>query len=335
MVSSVSTDVLDIELITELFGLGDVTARAERVASGWGDHNAMWRVTTAMGVWAVKQIRRDLPLNVDGAFAIEMAAYEGGVPAPRPIASRHGRCYESVSGSPVRCHEWTDGTAKSNEKVASADARRMGAVVAHLHALQIPVTEGMGAPLSFSKEHWLDLAASARDTGAAWASTTIEHVDQLVRIGQVAERRRSELASNPVVGSHNDLNAHNVLFGDKSLTIVDWDAAGPQSPRFERSTYPMLWAQREGGGYDAERVDAFLRGYLDGGGTIEIDDGESLWLWLGGLIWWAEQNVRLAVDFATPSQDQNANDLLDAILSGPATIEERQEFLRHCTSRLI
>jgi thiamine kinase-like enzyme len=78
------------------------------------------------------------------------------------------------------------------------------------------------------------------------------------------------------VGSHRDLNAHNVLFCGAGLSLIDWDAAGPSTPGWERANYATLWATRPGGRYDIEAAVAFLHGYRDAGGEVTADDPDTL-----------------------------------------------------------
>ncbi len=67
-----------------------------------------------------------------------------------------------------------------------------------------------------------------------------------------------ELGRNELVGSHRDLNAHNVMFSATGL---------PAWPRWERASFAVLWGSRVDAAYDDDRVVAFLRGYLEGVGS--------------------------------------------------------------------
>jgi hypothetical protein len=70
----------------------------------------------------------------------------------------HGRCFEQIDGRWYRCHRWIDRAAKENEDVNEGDAAAMGALVASLHRLEIPVS-GFPPKHAFGAEHWRTRAA--------------------------------------------------------------------------------------------------------------------------------------------------------------------------------
>lgn len=144
----------------------------------------------------------------------------------------------------------------------------------------------------------------------------------------------SAIDDGPYIGSHRDLNAHNVLFEADRLTLVDWDAAGPASARSERANYAILWSRTPSGDFDEGTATAFLRGYRDGGGTIDSGDPDVLASALRALIWWAQQNVTMAADSCSGAQDSLALALVRAVLDGPQEFAERRIFLSECLRRM-
>jgi hypothetical protein len=279
-------------------------------------------------VFAIKDaIAELLPENVDEAYRIERLAHDGGVPSPVPVRSSTGAVVEWVGDRWFRCHWWVDGTAKHNEDTTADDAYGMGKVVAALHRLEIPAGPAPSAH-GFGRDHWLQLARSR--PGSTWARSIEHHIDGIV----AAETLGTAFRDPQTVGSHRDLNAHNVLFTTEGPVLIDWDAAGPASMTYERASTATLWAQRHDGLLDRDVAAGFLRGYRDGGGIIEPDDPDSLPLWLSGVTWWTERNVQIAI--AKPSQhhDQLAAELVDALARGVDTVKHRQRFLKSVITQL-
>jgi hypothetical protein len=68
--------------------------------------------------------------------------------------------------------------------------------------------------------------------------------------------------------------------------------------------------------------------------TLERDDPDALPSSVGGVIWWAQENTRMAIERCTDEQDSLATLLVGAILDGPLVIAERQAFLRTCIDNL-
>src|SRR6185369_14771237 len=98
----------------------------------------------------------------------------------------------------------------------------------------------------FGREHWLELARRA--PRASWSrllEQNVEAIDNAEQFGATFDDPAS-------VGSHCDLNAHNVLFTPAGLLLVDWDAAGPASAAYERAGTAVVWSQRPGDRLDIE-----------------------------------------------------------------------------------
>ena len=140
------------------FGLGCAVGTVERIAQGWGGHNMLWRLRTTSGDWAIKQVGRELGPDPDAAFAIELAAYAGGVRMPRPIPTVGGTCLATLGRGRYRCHEWLDGTALPWHGHTPQTAAAVGALLASLHRLRLP----------WSRAWRRALPSSAWHTGPIW-----------------------------------------------------------------------------------------------------------------------------------------------------------------------
>lgn len=324
-------DRLEASETCAAFGLGSLRGIPQLAAEGWGGHNRVWRFDTDDQSWAVKEVRRELPGGQEPAFVIEEAAVRAGVAAPVPLRSLHGHIYERFGDYHVRVHTWAKGTAKTNETVTATEAAEMGRIVARLHHLALPAP-ARPQRTGFGPDHWRRLAAARRGTGSHWAEVILERVDDIATIE--AELTPTTGPAGPLMGSHRDLNAHNVLFSDRGLVLVDWDSAGPTTAQFERASYAVIWGPCDDG-YDPERTVAFLRGYLDAGGQLDRSDPAALPEWTWGLLRWTEQNLRLALDQIEPNQDTMAEYLLNALLHASSTVRERQELLAHCLKGLV
>lgn len=320
-------------MLSSAFALGRVIEPARCVATGWGGHNRMWRLQTSRGAWAIKEVRRDLPSSIERSFGIEYDAVARGVPAPEPRLSTDGNVYAHVDGAVVRCHSWADGHAKTNETVTVDDAAAMGRIVAVLHGLRIvvPATPSGPSRRSFGEAYWLELAERGADAGAVWAERVRSNVAALMRVEGMLDRLPP---ARDRIGSHCDLNAHNVLFGQE-LMLIDWDGADAADPGFERASYAALWGSSTTGPPDSARTIAFLGGYLDGGGTLDPEDLDTLGGWMSGLLAWTEHNLQLALRGIGDNQHSAANALVGALINAPRTIEYRRAYLERCYAEVL
>jgi len=81
-------------------------------------------------------------------------------------------------------------------------------------------------------------------------------------------------------------------------------------------------------------VVAFLRGYVEGGGTVGPDDPAALGCAPAALAPWVAQNIEMAVDRPTPEQDMLAGLLIAALVAMPHTVVIRQALLAECLNAL-
>jgi len=315
-------DVAIAEEIARTFGLGEVREDLALAALGWGGHNKVFRLETTAGSWAIKQHGRQPAPNAEAAFRVEVAAYEGGVAMAPPVATTFGDCWAEIGNALFRCHGWINGGAKENHETSPREAQAMGRLVAHLHGLAIACPPRVEQAVRMEADRWMTLAAAGHRRHTAWAETISERFESLVTIASAPTP--VELGADELVGSHRDLNAHNVLFSEIGLHLVDWDGAGPAWPRWERVDFALRWAERPGGRYDHNVLRAFLRGYLQGGGSLSRDDPAVVAAAPAALVPWVVENLEMAIEAPSKEQDALATVLIDALLAMPETVIQRQ-----------
>ena len=319
---------LNVESVAERFGLGQPVGEPKVAASGWGERNLVWRVETRQGVFAVKDVIAELlPENPEVALRVESLAHAAGVPSAEPIPSPAGTAFECLDGRWYRCHRWIDGAAKQNEDTTARDAHKMGAVVARLHRLRLEA--GRLPPIArYGRGHWRDLARRA--PRASWSALIEHNLDAIDN----SEKFGATFDDAAPIGSHCDLNAHNVLFTTKGLVLIDWDAAGPASAAYERASTAVLWSRRHDGRFDLDIAVAFLRAYREEGGLVDLSDVDALPRWLTGVAWWTERNVQIALARPSATHDELATHLVSALAAGIDTVHHQQAFLREAIARL-
>jgi Ser/Thr protein kinase RdoA (MazF antagonist) len=321
--------------VAAAFALGEPVAAITEAARGWGGHNIVYRLDTTAGRWAIKALRRELDGLMSERFEIELAAFAGGVGMARPVPAVAGGPLAVVAGERVRCHEWIDGETKVNEQTTVAESRLMGELVGHLHGLALSWSDHFDDDTSGADElSWAALAVEADRHRSALAPLITEHLVNLEALEKQGCQLRQAHQKLPRIGSHRDLNAHNVLFSDSALRLIDWDATGPIFAPWERACYATLWSARDNGRYDLEAVTAFLRGYRHAGGEIDHDDPDTLDYLVENVESWTKKNVRWAIDSVTPEQDTSARYLIGALLVTPAIVEQRRRLLQEGISRL-
>jgi Ser/Thr protein kinase RdoA (MazF antagonist) len=323
------------EEVAAAFGLGKPVASLTEAARGWGGHNVVYRLDTTDGRWAVKELLREVDGLIRERYDIELAAFAGGVSMPRPVPAVGGSPYAELGNTRLRCHEWVDGVAKVNEETSVDESRLMGRLVAGLHGMSLGYSPRLVEQLEPPDEPtWGWLADAASRQGASWAAMLTEQVTTLERLSARARKLRVQQQNLRRIASHRDLNAHNILFAASSLWLIDWDAAGPIYPGWERANYACLWAARPEGHYDLDAAEAFLQGYQNAGGVVTRDDPDTLEFLLDNVAGWTKKNVIWAITRPSAEQDLHAGYLISALLATPSTIEQRQCLLHAAIARL-
>ncbi len=301
VVADVDIKAPSTQAVCDAFHLGRAMRPLEPVPGGLS--HRMWRLTSARGVFAIKQLNRDWG-NPDytewyeRAFGVEMAAVDAGVPMPRPIrAYETGRCLAELPGPDdepitVRAHEWVDAKALGNRAYNGETVAEVGATLARIHLLDLRSDTSPEAILRIhGEEHWLHLTQRIEDARCLWASQLRGCLPTIADLEAFVVASRAELGT-PLL-SHRDASPKNFLVSPGGrLFLIDWDAAGPVSPRQEVAKVCLDWARADLGMPERLLARAVLAGYRRAGGDLPApqpsDFGEFLCTTLG----WLEFNVR-------------------------------------------
>ncbi len=298
-------DDATVRAICELFDLGAPRGASTPVSGGLTNH--MWRLTTARGVFAVKQMNRDFdqPDYVawyDRAFTLEQACFAAGVPMPRPIpVAATGRCLGELRGAEgrpmtVRVHAWADGVKLDNAAAYPVDdIARVGAILARIHALRMPGAIAASEALRvFGHAHWRERLERLERDDSGWGGRLPELLPVLRELEMYLTVAHAD--PTPLLLSHRDSDMKNFMrTASGDLLLVDWDAAGPVNPRQDLANEALVWAGVHRGDPDPTAARAFIDGYRRNGGLGEpfrpTDLAELVSVRLG----WFDFNMRRAL----------------------------------------
>jgi Ser/Thr protein kinase RdoA (MazF antagonist) len=252
----------DAAAVLAAFGLPGEPVDVAEVAGGWS--NAVWRVGTADGSYAVKALRnawgepRWLEWLAE-AWRVERAALTAGIPMPEPlVVPGADGCVAWVEGVPVRVHRWVESSVVPREPVGADLARWVGGAVAGVHALAL---RPMQPDLYDSRtglttaEHWPALVGRARALGAGWA-------DELAASLPLAQRASALLEpwdDADAVLVHADVDQKNLIVSLAGPLLIDWDVVVPAVPSHDLAHAALTM----GSWRDPAAARAVLEGYAD------------------------------------------------------------------------
>jgi aminoglycoside phosphotransferase (APT) family kinase protein len=196
-----------------------------------GEQGRIWRLDTARGSWAVKELL--LPVaEAEAARDVEfqLAACAAGIPLPLPWRTCDGRVVlpadEAASAWSVRVYRWAD---LGGGAVTGAE---IGAVTARLH--QVPYVDPGPVEAWFSEPvgepAWQALLSDARRRHAPWAGALGRRLPELTALDAVVVPPDPALMRT----CHRDLNTENVLrAAGGGVIVLDWENSGPAQPERE------------------------------------------------------------------------------------------------------
>ncbi len=280
----------EVQEICERFALGAPRGSARAVTGGL--LHRIWRVETDSGAFAVKVLNPRL-MQRPGIREVYRAservasrAAAAGLPA---LAARpcDGDPVQDLAAGTVLVFDWVAGRRLGSGPSGAGPARRMGELLARLHALDLDAA-GFDAPGSdvTPASRWRDLVDRGRAAGLGWARSDL--ADELARLGELAASAGRSLCDGWVL-SHRDLDQKNVLWReDGSPVLLDWEGVGLCSPAVELAAMALCWSGALEGPTDPASFEAVGSGYVDAGGSLRSARRDALVAALQDRLHWLE-----------------------------------------------
>ncbi|MFI8364426.1 phosphotransferase [Streptomyces sp. NPDC085612] len=266
--------------LSDAFGLGAVSDR-RFLAHGLMNRN--WRLVTATGVYALKEIT-DVPLpKARGNLAVLVDLAREGIPVPAPLFGAGGDLVVEVGGHGYCVLPWGDGEHLQGTELPLDQVHDLGALLGRLHeGLQRhgpgPVPEQ--APVAKVR----DVAEADRAAAALASRLPADPVTDLDKAAAEALHGRrgllaryadarpdGEVPAGPYGWTHGDFQYRNLLRRDgRVVAVLDWDRleVRPYGEEVARTAQVQFGV---GGVFDLDRVAAFCAGYRS---VIDLSEGD-------------------------------------------------------------
>jgi Ser/Thr protein kinase RdoA (MazF antagonist) len=270
----------------------------------------LWRLDTTQGAFAVKQLNPAVMRrpHVRAAYclseqiAAEMATH--GVPAVAALAC-DGDPVREIDDITALVYPWIDGEVLAASSVEPERGRQVGAVLGHIHALNLQFP---ALPLSewgsFHDDDWDLLTVHAYDQGISWARHVRVAMPQLSEWSRLYEQASVQLGQDMVV-SHRDVDQKNVIWRDEHTPLlVDWEGAGLVNPTMELVGVALDWSGLATEMVREDTFNALIEGYVGAGGIVRVAGSAALHgvmgIWLGWLLF----NMQRSLGEFTSGEDE-------------------------------
>jgi Phosphotransferase enzyme family len=248
----------DAEAIADQYQLGSEAVLSGPVARG--EVGQVWRITTPLGSWAVKETFESPSVDeADDDAAFQDLVFRSGVSMPPVVRTRAGQVLADVGSATVRVYGWVDLLTRDPR----LDPATVGHIVASIHRVHYigdnPVDPWYTDPIG--ADRWDELIGQLTEAGAVFAEQLAGLRDELVGLEELLEWPAN------LQTCHRDLFADNLLrTPGGSLCVIDWENSGLADPSQELGL--VLF---EFGCGEAARARELYEAYVDAGGPGRID----------------------------------------------------------------
>ncbi|MFJ8630980.1 phosphotransferase [Streptomyces sp. NPDC093568] len=262
----------DLALLVKAYDLGRVH-EVRYLTEGLMNRN--WRVSTARGDFALKEILDvSLPLARRN-LAVVAALAKAGVPAAPAAPTTAGEFVFETDGRGYALFPWVEGEHIAGTDLTEEQVYALGAVLGRIHGTLNEVrqellpekpaglTASVASPEKARTEAERFLALAAAD-GSGFAQEVTGFVQQrLVLLDKYAgQRPTSDTPLGPFGWRHGDFQHLNVKWHQGRISaVLDWDRIRVGSFGEEVARSATLLFGREQGDLDLARVTAFVHGY--------------------------------------------------------------------------
>lgn len=285
-----------VRALAEVYGLGRPTGPLEVIDVGVS--NAMWKLHTEKGVFAIKGHQsgaREAQAGRSAQFETEMSA--AGVPTAEVLRTRRGRFAATIRTADgrgevlVRVHRWLP--ARGPQTSSPGMLLQLGRALGRAHAAAPRTDQAIGAWQSrpVTAKEWGEVIRAARAQSVPWAGKLA-----LAAAGYLAQRDLVAAASRPRerVLAHGDLSPENSVNSGFGFRAIDFDGPVPLAPAEELAMVAANWLHR-GAGKEPVAGAFLLDGYREGRGADVRVQLEDFGPYLAGKHNWVLENARIAL----------------------------------------
>ena len=312
------------EALASAFALGAV--HAPMVPIGYQHMGRTWVLETDRGRWLAAPVFDWIDeAQTERAVGLQERAAAAGVRTPRPVRDPDGRLVRRLDDGSWRVHEWLELGPTPIRPVRSQVARRVGEVLATVHAVAEPTDEPIGPYLTHRRPPaaWDTLVERASRAGRPWAA------DLAAQLGAIDALRSVEAAPrDDRIVSICDLVPEGVRYGPgDDLVLTHWDFAGPQVAEWELAHVLLQWTGY--GGLNVPAARALVEGYgaASGGRAAPVLSLESFTVAVTGYLNWTFNAFCEAIDPEGREQGAFAERAIQELLEDQFTVATLEQLL--------
>jgi thiamine kinase-like enzyme len=285
-----------IESICSYFKLGSPIKPPKRIYGGL--LHKMWHLQTEKGIYAVKQLSRDINLsdnhiieNYNLTEHIASRFIQQGIPAVCAMEQANNYLF-IIDEVGFLVYPWVIAKALDKDTISEPHALQIAVILARLHEINLQVPEILEPEYDVhTNNNLIALAQRAEEHHYPFSMLLNKHLADLLITNTAYHQAVPVLKKHSVV-SHGDLDQKNALWdpADKPI-LIDWESARKLNPTYEIVNGSLDWSGITTE-FNHELFNKMIQTYIHAGGIINKSDFEaSFYGVLGNWINWFAYNI--------------------------------------------
>jgi hypothetical protein len=257
------------ERLAEAFGLGTVSEPMTHVERQWAGDT--WDLRTTDGRWVVTALADFIvPAHIEIESEFVTKAIGTGVLAPEPVRTPDGPFVLDLDGGSWRVHHWIQLGPPLPQPPLPKVAVEGGRILARIHALELPPPAPVVPWLTQrpSASSWQQLADAARGSDKDWAEDFADAIAGFLDLDTICDPADPNPRAILSKAWHAPAGVRPA--GSDRLVTIGWEHSGAIPKDWELGSSLMAWSETIENDYDPAPARAFLRGYRELAGNIEI-----------------------------------------------------------------
>jgi len=284
---------MDFELLERICrqcDLGILESQPLRLKGGF--LHKMYSLFTTKGKYAVKLLnpnimQRETAMgNYRTAEKLELILEKEGIPIIPALLFPGGKM-QKIEGQFFYLYEWYDGKALKREEITKAHCRKIGELLAWIHALSRHDEALNYDEIHIDWEFYLKQYSTKNRELYCLIKENLPLLYESQDNGNTAVKKLPPLVSI----CHNDMDSKNVLWRGTDCRIIDLECLGYSSPFVELYELALCWSGYQECNMDHDLFRCFLQSYAEAGGELPADWGTIYWSNYGRLEW-LEYNMK-------------------------------------------
>lgn len=235
--------------------------------------NRNWRLDTAEGAFALKELRDIDAAQARTNLAVLTRLAPTGLPVPEPVSDVNGDLVAETGGRAFSLLRWIEGTRVKGVDLTGHQIEALGALLGTLHPHLEDVAAGPEVPTQSTVRTFRDTcdqvdrfeaviaSREPRDAFDEKVSVTLRRRRLLLDVHRES-RPSTAVPDVPTGWVHGDFHSSNLLWNDGRVAgILDWDRLRVQPLGEEVVRAALLHFKHDDGRLDLERVAVFIAGY--------------------------------------------------------------------------